>query len=497
MNRTTLSTLSSILALVVNSSAGVANENEVDFHRDIRPLLSDACFHCHGPDEETQEAGLRLDLEAAAKESAIVPGDPDASELIARITSTDADLVMPPPNSGKSLSKDQVELFRRWIASGGNYETHWAFTPPTRPAVPAVKQSNWVRNPIDAFVLRRLERAGLGPSPRADKTTLIRRLFLDIIGLPPTPEQIDEHLRESGDWDAALIDGLLDSPHYGERWGRIWLDAARYADSNGYEKDAPRETWFYRDWVIDALNADLPYDQFIVHQIAGDLLAEQCNDPREQQSLRVATGFLRNSMINEEGGADPEQFRMEAMYDRMDVVGKSVLGLTVQCAQCHSHKYDPLQQEEYYGMFAFLNNTHDAIIPVYTPSEQQTRDRVLEEIAAIESDLKQQMPDWEERMAQWESSAKDDVHHWQVLKPVDLPFEGTKFRVLGDHSILSESYAPESAAPEFSVDTDAENITGFRLELLTHPQLPRRGPGRSAKGSRRTFGDDDLCRAER
>ena len=232
---------------------------------------------------------------------------------------------------------------------------HWAFIPPVRPHIPQVSRTAWVRNPIDAFILARLDKEGLKPSPEADRATLLRRLSLDLIGLPPTPAEVDAFLADpSPNAYEKQVDRLLASPHYGERWARIWLDAARYADSDGYEKDAPRSVWFYRDWVINAFNRDLPYNQFIIDQIAGDLL------PNATQDQIVATGFLRNSMINEEGGIDPEQFRMEAMYDRMDAIGKGILGVTIQCAQCHNHKYDPLKQEEYYRIFAFLNNTHEA-----------------------------------------------------------------------------------------------------------------------------------------
>ncbi len=231
---------------------------------------------------------------------------------------------------------------------------------------------------------RPARKEGLTPSPEADRVTLIRRLSLDLIGLPPTLEEVDAFLADrSPDAYEKVVDRLLASPHYGERWGRIWLDAARYADSDGYEKDKPRHVWFYRDWVINALNRDLPYDQFIIEQIAGDLL------PDATQDQIVATGFLRNSMINEEGGVDPEQFRMEAMFDRMDAIGKGILGLTIQCAQCHNHKYDPLTQEEYYRMFAFLNNDHEANIAVYTPDEQRKRADVFRQIREIEDGLRQ------------------------------------------------------------------------------------------------------------
>ena len=465
--------------LLIAVFGGSTSAADVDFQRDIRPLLSENCFHCHGPDADHREADLRLDLAEAATESAIVPGDPDESEFIARIATSDPDLRMPPPDSGKSLTPEQVELFREWIAAGAEYETHWAFTPPARPDLPEVARSDWVHNPIDAFVLARLEQEGLSPSDEANRAVWLRRVSLDLIGLPPSIEEVDAFVAD----DSPLaherqIERLLKSPHFGERWGRLWLDAARYADSDGYEKDKPREMWFYRDWVVNAFNRDLPYDQFIIQQTAGDLLPEA-----SQQEL-VATGYLRNSMVNEEGGADPEQFRMEAMYDRMDAIGKSVLGLTIQCGQCHSHKYDPLTQADYYRMFAFLNNTHDAIIPVYTESEQRQRDVIVQKIAAIETGLKQSRPDWREQMTAWEQAQSPSANgDWEVFPLSDLPYEGTKYRRLPDESVISESYAPKSTAPLFSGETGAVGITGLRLELLTHPQLPRRGPGRSMRGT--------------
>ncbi|WP_050769408.1 PSD1 and planctomycete cytochrome C domain-containing protein [Blastopirellula marina] len=457
-----------------------AEPAEVDFQRDIRPILSENCFQCHGPDPEHREADLRLDNAAGAHASAIVPGNLKESEFVARITSDDPEMVMPPAAAGKSLTLEQIELLKHWISQGAKYEGHWAFAPPTRPQVPQVANSSWVRNPIDAFVLNRLERENeLAPSPEAEKAIWLRRLSLDLIGLPPSIEEVDAFVADTGaDAYDRQIERMLASRHFGERWGREWLDAARYADSDGYEKDTPRASWFYRDWVINALNRDLPYDQFIVQQIAGDLL------PNSDQDSLLATGFLRNSMINEEGGADPEQFRMAAMFDRMDAVGKAVLGLTVQCAQCHTHKYDPLSQHEYFGMFAFLNNTHDAIIPAFTSAEADKIHAIREEIDAIELALKSATPNWRQQMAQWETGAQASAGQWEVLEPVDLPFEGQKFRVLDDNSILSESYAPHSSSPQFIMKTTAaQEITGIRLELLTHPQLPRRGPGRSLRGT--------------
>jgi hypothetical protein len=343
-----------------------------------------------------------------------------------------------------------------------------------------VRSGAWARNPIDIFVLARLDAEGLEPSPEADRATLLRRLSLDLIGLPPSVEEVDAFLLERGErsWEGA-IERLLDSPHYGERWGRHWLDAARYADSDGYEKDKARSVWFYRDWVIRALNRDLPYDRFIIEQIAGDQL------PGATQDQIVATGFLRNSMVNEEGGIDPEQFRMEAMFDRMDAIGKSVLGLTIQCAQCHDHKYDPLSQEEYYRLFSFLNNDHEGNVSVYTPEEERRRADVFRGIQEIEAELRHRTPDWRERMAQWEDSARGAGIDWVVVRPevIDISTGGQKYRPLEDGSLLAQGYAPTKHRVELKVKTDLQGITAFRLELLNDPTLPRGGPGRSILGT--------------
>ncbi|HEY9232966.1 MAG TPA: DUF1549 domain-containing protein, partial [Blastocatellia bacterium] len=294
-------------------------------------------------------------------------------------------------------------------AADAQTKTHWAWIAPRRSPLPQVNDTAWPKNAVDHFILARLDREGLKPSPEADRITLLRRLSLDLTGLPPTPEAVTAFVKDkSKEAYEKQVERLLASPHYGERWGRHWLDAARYADSDGYEKDKPRQVWFYRDWLIKALNRDMPYDQFIIEQVAGDLL------PNATQDQIVATGFLRNSMINEEGGVDPEQFRMEAMFDRMDAVGKSVLGITIQCAQCHNHKYEPLKQEEYYRMFAFLNSSHEGSVAVYTPEEQMRRGEIFRRRREIEADLQHRNPDWQARMRQWEEQVKSNQPQWTV-----------------------------------------------------------------------------------
>ena len=377
---------------------------------------------------------------------------------------------------------------QRAAASVTGNEQHWAFVAPLRPALPTVKNQAWVRNPIDAFVAARLEKEGLTPAPAADKVQLLRRLSLDLIGLPPTPAEVDAFLQDKSPRAyEKQVERLLASPHYGERWGRLWLDAARYADSDGFEKDKPRNVWFYRDWVINALNRDLPYDQFIIEQIAGDLLPPASTEKATQEQL-VATGFMRNSMVNEEGGVDPEQFRMEAMFDRMDALGKSVLGLTINCAQCHNHKFDPLKQDEYYRLFAFLNNSHEGALAVYTPDEQMKRANILAQTRALEAKLQALKPDWQAALNAWEARVKNDpqvMTEWQVIQPavVDISTDGARYLAQQDGSFLIGGYAPAKHRVKLVLKTNVKHIAAFRLELLTDPNLPLNGPGRSYKGS--------------
>jgi hypothetical protein len=469
----------------------VAASGAIDYAKDVRPILEARCYSCHGP--RKQKADLRLDVKAAAFRAGsdglkvIEPGDSAASELIQRVASADAEQRM--PLEGPSLTPGEVSTLRAWIDQGATWPDdpssegtrargHWAFRPPVRPAEPPVRTAGWVRNPIDRFILARLEAEGLSPSPEADPFTLLRRLSLDLTGLPPSIEELDELLANPApSAHAKAVDRLLASPHHGERWARLWLDAARYADSDGYEKDKSRLVWFYRDWVTSAINRNLPYDRFVIEQLAGDQL------PGASQDQVVATGFLRNSMNNEEGGIDPEQFRMEAMFDRMDAIGKSILGLTIQCAQCHSHKYDPLTQEEYYRLFAFLNNDHEAQPSVYTAGELRKVAEIERRVQEIENGLRQTMPDWRKRMAVWEQFQKRAQPQWKVLTPAQLGDADTRFLPQPDGSLLAQGYAPAKVIYEFQATCDLPEIHAFRLELLTDPNLPANGPGRSFKGT--------------
>ena len=357
---------------------------------------------------------------------------------------------------------------------------HWGFKTPVRPATPRVANPKFkVRNPIDAFILAGLEREKLGPSPEAGKAALLRRVSLDLIGLPPTPQEVDDFLADkSPDAYEKQVERLLASPHYGERWARHWLDAARYADSDGFEKDMSREVWPYRDYVIQSFNHDLPYDQFIIEQLAGDQL------PNATQDQIVATGFLRNSMVNMEGAIDPEQFRMEGMFDRMDCIGKAVLGLTIQCAQCHNHKFDPLTQEEYYKIFAYINSDHESRPAVYLPEQQMKVAALRREMKSIEEDLQHRVPDWRERMRQWEASVAGNQPEWIIFP--ELNQEGEKsqrYEDLKDGSYRAAGYAPTKMTEYFRLTNDVSGVTAFRLEILTDPNLPYGGPGRAFNGT--------------
>ena len=358
-------------------------------------------------------------------------------------------------------------------------QEHWAFVAPVRPALPAVRNRAWVKSPIDQYILAGLEARGLTPSPEVDRETLIRRVSLDLTGLPPTLEEIDAFVadRASNAYEK-VVDRLLASPHYGERWGRWWLDAARYADTNGFEKDRDRSVWNYRDWVIGALNRDMPFNQFTIEQIAGDMLTNAT------VAQRTATGFLRNSMLNEEGAIEPEQFRVEGLLDRVDAVGKAFLGLTINCTQCHTHKFDPIRHEEYYKFYAFLNQDEEPELEVPTEAESRKRAEILTGIAKIEDELMAQTPDLDSRLAKWEGEMRGLEGEWTVVEGTDVfGTSGVRFEQLPDKSFIPRGDNPTTVAYYFSGKTDLKKVTGVRLELLTDPTLSRTGPGRSTSGA--------------
>lgn len=344
-----------IVALALSPLFGMAAS--VEFSRDVRPILATKCYACHGPDADKREADLRLDVREEAVKEAITPGDPGQSEFWHRISTDDPDDVMPPPSSPKPLTDTERSTLRQWISEGAEYQEHWSFQPIQRPQPSATRHADGVHNSVDLFIRAKLDQHQLRPAPEADPATLIRRLTLDLTGLPPTPAEVEAFVRDYAENRQAydrLVTRLLASPHFGERWGRHWLDMARYADSNGFLGDGLRpEAWRYRDWVIDSFNLDLPFDQFTIEQLAGDLL------PKPSPSQLTATGFHRNAAINTEAGADKEETRFQNLADRVNTTGRVWLGLTIGCAQCHTHKYDPITIRDYYSFYAFFNNTQD------------------------------------------------------------------------------------------------------------------------------------------
>ncbi len=495
--------LCSSLALALLGSALPAGAaDKVDFNYDIQPILSSKCFHCHGPDEKSREAKLRLDIrEEALKERdgirAIVPGDLAASDLVERIMSKDKDEVMPPPKEGHPLEPREIELLKRWIAQGAEYKAHWSFVKPVRAAVPEVRsqkpevrgQKPDVANPIDAFIHARLAKAGLAMSPEADRHTLIRRMSFDLIGLPPTPAEVDAFVADSiRDPQSAirnLADRLLASPAYGERWARLWLDLARYADSTGYGSDKFRlNIWPYRDWVIGAFNRNLPYDRFTTEQLAGDLL------PDATPEQMAATAFHRNTMTNVEGGSIDEEWRVAAVKDRIATTGQVWMGLTVGCAQCHTHKFDPIPHKEYYSLFAVFNQTEDndredeaPTMPMPTADEQARREKLQADIAALEAQMNSGSAELEEEQHVWEGQMARKVE-WRALHVVEaMAGEGRKIDTLSDGSLIVRG--PDAAAENYVVraQAPAQPVSALRLEALPDASLPGKGPGRAANGN--------------
>lgn len=466
-------------------------KREIDFTRDIAPILSKSCYRCHGP--KKQKGGLALHLADRALTGgdsgpAIVPGKSAESRLIRYVAGIDEDNMMPPDGAGERLSDAQIGLLRAWIDQGARWSgpaapraaasDHWSFRPPVRPALPAVRNTGWPRNAIDHFVLARLEKENLPPSPEADRTTLIRRLSLDLTGLPPTVQEIDAFLADARpDAYERLVDRLLASPRYGECWGRHWLDRARYADTNGYEKDRERSIWPYRDWVIRTLNSDMPFDRFTIAQIAGDLLPDATVDDR------IATGFHRNTMINEEGGIDVEEFRYAALVDRQSTTGTVWLGLTISCAQCHTHKYDPITQREYYQLFAFLNNADEPDMEIPDAGVARRRAAIEAKIANLEAALEKQYPregpeSLSARMTAWEKSLRPV--RWQVLTPSRLASKKhATLTVQPDGSVLATGDKPNNDVYEIELETSLKGVTAIRLETLNDPSLPDGGPGRA------------------
>ena len=476
-----------------------ATKEKVDFVRDVQPLFRKNCYSCHAV--ETQEAGLRLDRKKLAQLGSdrgpvIVVGKSAESRLVQVLVGLDKELgMMPPDGEGTPLTDQQVALIRGWIDQGANWpesadegiggSKHWAFQPIQSPQVPRVKNVSQVKNPIDAFVLEKLQRRDLGLSPRAGRSQLIRRVYLDLLGLAPSPQEVRTFLEDKRE-DAyqQLVRRVLDSPHYGERWGRHWLDLARYADSDGYEKDRPRPfAWQYRDWVIQALNADMPYDQFTIAQIAGDML------PEATIEQRVASGFHRNTLHNTEGGTDKEEDRVKKTVDRTNTVGTVWLGLTVGCAQCHTHKYDPITQREYYSMYAFFNNIDESDIAAPARAEREkyamAKSVFDEELKRLQDAvLKYEKTGLAAAQQAWESVAAQQKGIWRPLQVAQATaVKGTVLTVQADQSVLASGKNEQSDVYTISSELTAGKLAAIRLEVLPHKSLVKQGPGRSSGGN--------------
>ncbi|RMF36905.1 MAG: DUF1553 domain-containing protein [Planctomycetota bacterium] len=499
-----------------------AAAQEIDFVRDVRPLLSNHCFQCHGPDEQTREADLRLDTPDglfgnAGGDEIVIPGDLAGSLLWQRVSASDPDERMPPPHANKALRPNQIATLRRWIEQGAKWEQHWAFIAPQKPPIPKGQDDAWCRTPIDRFVLRRLTQAGLAPAPDADPYTLVRRLYLDLIGLPPGVAEADYWANRL--WDEAekqidpqglelLVDRLLASPHYGEKWAQHWLDLARYADTNGYEKDRERSIWPYRDWVVRALNADMPFDRFTVEQLAGDLLPDASLDQR------IATGFHRNTMLNEEGGIDPLEYRFYAMTDRVSTTATVWLGLTLGCAQCHAHKFDPISHTEYYQFMALMNNADEPQLELPDPQWQALWDRNRRRAAELLEKLPDRWPvegsaesaepsdatrgnghaatgDLDEAASlaarrtalvqqafqAWLVRERDGAAEWRTLWPTRARSSLPILTIQADGSVFASG--DTAKRDDYFVDLAPVDfpIRAIRLEALPDQRLPARGPG--------------------
>lgn len=456
----------------------------LDFNRDIRSLLFNSCVRCHGPDEEERQADLRLDLRAGAvskrgDHAAIVPGKPEESELIRRITSTDPEEMMPPPGMGKPLDPREVELLRRWVAEGAPYAVHWSYQAPRQQAPPDVPdQLAFSQTPIDRFVATRMKEHGLTPSEEADRSTLIRRVSLDLTGLPPTEEEVAAFLADSSEGAyERLVDRLLRKPAFGEHWAHMWLDLARYADSAGYADDPIRTIWAYRDYVIRSFNANQPFDQFTIEQLAGDLL------PTPTEDQLIATAFHRNTLTNNEGGTNDEEFRNVAVVDRVNTTFAVWMATTMTCAQCHTHKYDPITQKEFFQVFAILNNTADAdrrdespLIEIYSDEQKANRTAWETELAQLNQTLKTPTPELQASLDQFDKEFPRELP-WQSLKPIQAQSRnGAEITIQEDQGLLVKN-PPKTDTTTVLLPAPAGPLAALRLEVLPDPSLPGSGVG--------------------
>lgn len=485
-----------LLGMATHVAVAPCLRAEISFNKDIRPILSENCFYCHGQDGNKRKKELRLDDRAAALEKkAFVPGDAAASELVKRIFSNDPDKQMPPPESHRILTAEQRDTLKQWIAEGAKYETHWTFVAPVKPAPPAVKNAAWPRNDLDRFILAKLESLGLSPSPEASRATLIRRLHMDLTGLPPAPEEVDAFIADQApDAYEKLVDRLMASPRYGERMALPWLDAARYADSNGFQQDGDTHQYVWRDWVVNALNTDLPFDQFSIQQLAGDLL------PNPTDDQLIASAFNRNHLLNGEGGAIAEEQRNVNLFDRVDTTATNWLGLTMACAQCHDHKYDPLTMRDYYSMMALFNNVPETGVPSgrgqYRVAEPSIRAPVGEHKVKMQELKKALEQAREEAKASAESKESNDALAlletelaaipevlWNHLLPTAATATGGVKLTIDRNTIFADGPRPDRANYTITLDNTSAVITGIRIKATPDERLPSKGSGRSDSGN--------------
>jgi len=486
------------------TAAPVAAKESAEFASKVRPILAARCYPCHGPN--LQQNGLRLDsLEAILKGSdsgkVIVPGHSQSSRLISRLLAQERPMM---PYGGPQLSQNEIAIIRKWIDDGApgpdsnaplppvKAPKHWAYAKPVRPALPEVKDAAWCRNPIDRFILARLEKEGLKPAPEASKNTLLRRVYLDLTGLPPSPQELSAFLADqSPEAYEKVVDRLLASSHYGERWARPWLDLARYADSNGYEKDRRRTAWEYRDWVIRALNQDMSFREFTIEQIAGDML------PHPTKEQLVATGFNRNSMLNQEGGIDINEYYWYSLVDRVNTTASVWLGSTLACAECHNHKFDPFPQKDYYRFLAFFDHSkhHPSPDPgdrwmdepeleLPTPEQAERSKEIRAQMAKLQSALDTQTPELDRAQKSWEAAVKKSESRWSVLEPVRYDSAGgATLKLLDDGSILATDKNPQADTYTITARSKVTSVAAIRLEVLPDESLPHGGPGRDSEGN--------------
>jgi hypothetical protein len=491
----------SVLLFIASSGSA-----KIDFNREIRPILSEHCFACHGLDDP--QGGLRLDFAEFAYKGgksgfpAITPGDLEESEILHRVVSTEEDDQMPP--KGEPLKPEQIKLLRQWIASGAEYAMHWAYVAPQRTTLPKVEKKDFVKTPIDHFILSKLEEKEWAPSEPEKKEKWIRRVSLGLTGLPPTLQEFENFVHDdSSRAREKVVDRLLASPRYGEHWARQWLDLARYADSNGFQADQLRDSWAFRDWVINAINQDMPFDQFTIEQIAGDLL------PNATIDQKIATGFHRTPTCNVEAGVHPEENRVNQVFDRVNATGTTWLGTTLECAQCHSHKYDPFSQEEYFQMFAFFNNTPLEVenksgkgvsydfwgpkmdLPLPTDKQKQ-RDSLnaelevkKEELAILDKEVKRNYKEWTQQKL---AVRKEKEPEWQVLTPTKAFSDGGEnLRIAKDKSLLAEGKSGDKSTYQIEVSVPAGTYKSIQMETMLHKSMKQNGPGRNTTNSNPNF----------